>query len=56
MYIVLMAIAVLIPLIALFVLGFNRASRLMDELEAKGLVGPDVGSKPRKVLGREQEL
>lgn len=33
-----------------FRIGFNRASRLMDSLEAKGVVGPDTGSKPRKVL------
>ncbi|MCL2106197.1 MAG: DNA translocase FtsK [Oscillospiraceae bacterium] len=31
-------------------LGYARASRLVDELEAKGIVGPPEGSKPRKVL------
>ena len=30
--------------------GFNRATRLMDELEAAGVIGPAEGPKPRKVL------
>ncbi|TDE68932.1 DNA translocase FtsK [Streptococcus sp. KCJ4932] len=30
--------------------GFNRATRLMDELEAAGVIGPAEGTKPRKVL------
>ena len=33
-----------------FRIGCNRAARLMDELERRGLVGPEEGSKPRKVL------
>lgn len=33
-----------------FRIGYNRAARLMDELERKGMVGPEDGSKPRKVL------
>jgi S-DNA-T family DNA segregation ATPase FtsK/SpoIIIE len=33
-----------------FRIGYNRAARLMDELEQKGIVGPEDGSKPRKVL------
>jgi S-DNA-T family DNA segregation ATPase FtsK/SpoIIIE len=31
-------------------LGYNRAGRLMDQLEAAGVVGPVRGSKPREVL------
>jgi DNA segregation ATPase FtsK/SpoIIIE, S-DNA-T family len=30
-------------------LGYNRAGRIMDQLEAAGIVGPAVGSKPREV-------
>lgn len=30
-------------------LGYNRAGRIMDQLEAAGIVGPAVGSKPRDV-------
>lgn len=33
-----------------FRIGYNRAARLMDELERKGMVGSEDGSKPRKVL------
>ncbi len=31
-------------------LGYNRAGRIMDQLEALGIVGPGEGSKPREVL------
>ena len=33
-----------------FSVGFNRATRLMEELEAAGIIGPAEGTKPRKVL------
>lgn len=33
-----------------FRIGYNRAARLIDELEEHGVVGPSEGSKPRKVL------
>jgi S-DNA-T family DNA segregation ATPase FtsK/SpoIIIE len=33
-----------------FRIGYNRAARLVDELEDQGVVGPSEGSKPRKVL------
>lgn len=40
-----------------FEIGFNRAGRLMDQLEAAGIVGPARGSKPREVLLKSlQEL
>lgn len=31
-------------------IGYNRAGRLMDQIEAAGIVGPSVGGKPREVL------
>jgi S-DNA-T family DNA segregation ATPase FtsK/SpoIIIE len=38
-------------------LGYNQAGRLMDQLEAAGVVGPGLGSKPRDVLIKsEHEL
>jgi S-DNA-T family DNA segregation ATPase FtsK/SpoIIIE len=33
-----------------FRIGYNRAARLVDELEAHGVIGPSEGSKPRKVF------
>ncbi len=38
-------------------LGYNRAGRIMDQLESAGIVGPGQGSKPREVLYKtEHEL
>lgn len=40
-----------------FSLGYNRAGKLMDQLERAGIVGPAEGSKPRQVLVQtEMEL
>jgi S-DNA-T family DNA segregation ATPase FtsK/SpoIIIE len=33
-----------------FRIGYNRASRLMEDLEARGVVGPEDGVKPRKIM------
>ena len=33
-----------------FSIGYNRAGRIMDQLEKAGIVGPVDGSKPRQVL------
>ena len=35
-------------------LGYNRAGRLMDQLEASGIVGPSKGSKVREVLFKSE--
>lgn len=36
--------------------GFNRAARIMDQLEEAGVVGPEEGTKPRKVLMTPEEF
>lgn len=37
-------------------IGFNRAARIMDELGEAGVVGPEEGTKPRKVLMKKEEF
>jgi len=39
-----------------FKVGFNRAARIMDQLEEAGVVGPEEGTKPRKVLMSNEEF
>lgn len=38
-----------------FKIGFNRAARIMDQLEEAGIVGQEEGTKPRKVLYETNE-
>lgn len=37
-------------------IGFNRASRIMDELEGRGIISEKDGSKPRQVLISKEEM
>ncbi|GAA0069374.1 DNA translocase FtsK [Clostridium sardiniense] len=37
-------------------IGFNRASRIMDDLEARGVISPKDGSRPRQVLISKDDL
>jgi S-DNA-T family DNA segregation ATPase FtsK/SpoIIIE len=37
-------------------IGFNRAARIMDQLADAGVVGPEEGTKPRKVLMSLEEF
>lgn len=37
-------------------IGYSRAARIVDQLEESGIIGPNEGSKPRKVLLTEEEI
>lgn len=37
-------------------IGFNRAARIMDQLSEAGVVGPEEGTKPRKILMTAEEF
>lgn len=39
-----------------FGIGYNRAARIIDDLEADGIIGPQNGSRPREVFITESEL
>ena len=39
-----------------FRIGYNRAARIVEDMERKGIVGPEEGSKPRRVLISRQQL
>ena len=39
-----------------FKVGYNRAARIVDQMEANGVVGPEEGTKPRKVLMDANQL
>ena len=38
-----------------FRIGYNRAARIIDEIEDKGIIGPSDGSRPRQVLVTEDQ-
>ncbi len=40
----------------MFKIGFNRAARIMDQLAEAGIVGPEEGTKPRKILMSSEQL
>ncbi len=40
----------------MFKVGFNRAARIMDQLEEAGVVGPEEGTKPRRILMTDAEF
>ncbi|MCB1146623.1 MAG: hypothetical protein KDK38_07440, partial [Leptospiraceae bacterium] len=33
-------------------IGYNRAARLIEAFEARGMIGPQIGAKPREIMGR----
>lgn len=42
-----------------FRIGYNKAARIIDQLEADGIIGPQIGSKPREIYVRgynEEEI
>lgn len=39
-----------------FKIGFNRAARMIDSMEERGIVGQNEGSRPRKVLISKEQL
>ena len=39
-----------------FKVGFNRAARIMDQLAGAGVVGPEEGTKARKILMTQEEF
>ena len=39
-----------------FRIGYNRAARIVDMMEVRGIVGPQDGSRPRQVLMTEEEF
>ena len=40
----------------MFKIGFNRAARIIDQLADAGIVGPEEGTKPRKILMSPEQL
>ena len=40
----------------MFKIGFNRAARIMDQLADAGVVGPEEGTKPRRILMTMEEF
>ena len=39
-----------------FRIGYNRAARIVDMMESRGVIGPPDGSRPRQVLWSEEDL